>query len=123
MTTEIPTTCTIGPDAVSGERCGKPAVVIFRAPSGTIYAECAEHEAHRVPAAPAPKVGKLVVLRHGRIALRTRTTARYAVVYSVEGHGARIEYRTDVLARAHAYAAKHGASRRLVFDTTTGRLA
>lgn len=34
------TTCTIGPNAVTGHRCGAPAAVIL---VGTPYAECAAH--------------------------------------------------------------------------------
>jgi hypothetical protein len=37
-------TCTIGPNAVSGERCGKPAVSTFIGSNGVEYAECAEHD-------------------------------------------------------------------------------
>jgi len=37
-----PRTCTIGPNAVDGKRCGKPAVAWFIS-GGRVYAECAEH--------------------------------------------------------------------------------
>jgi hypothetical protein len=36
-------TCTFGPDAISGERCGKPAVASFRGSDGQMYHECREH--------------------------------------------------------------------------------
>jgi hypothetical protein len=37
-------TCTVGPDATTGERCGKPAVSSWTSRSGTTYHECAEHK-------------------------------------------------------------------------------
>jgi len=40
MTTER---CTVGPDAVTGERCGKPATYSFTR-NGVTYHECAEHD-------------------------------------------------------------------------------
>jgi hypothetical protein len=44
MTTNpVPTTCTVGPSAVTGERCGKPAVTTFIGTDGITYAECVEH--------------------------------------------------------------------------------
>lgn len=36
-------TCTVGPSAVTGKRCGKPAVQAFTASTGEVFAECAEH--------------------------------------------------------------------------------
>jgi len=52
-----PTTCTVGPDAVHGKRCGKPAVKVVKL-AGMWVAECAEHAAPRSIAAPA--VGDVV---------------------------------------------------------------
>ena len=46
MTSKIPPrTCTIGPSAVTGERCDKPAVTWFIGSDARVYAECAEHAA------------------------------------------------------------------------------
>lgn len=39
----MPITCTVGPDATTGKRCGKPAVVTFTGSNGEEFAECAEH--------------------------------------------------------------------------------
>lgn len=36
-------TCTVGPSATTGERCGQPAVTGFIADDGTHYYECADH--------------------------------------------------------------------------------
>lgn len=36
-------TCTIGPSAVTGLRCGAPGVRAFRGSDGTLYVECADH--------------------------------------------------------------------------------
>ena len=36
-------TCTIGPTAVEGTRCGAPAVTSFTGPSGKRYHECEGH--------------------------------------------------------------------------------
>jgi hypothetical protein len=40
---DSPITCTVGPSAVTGERCGKPAVTTFVGRNGEIFAECADH--------------------------------------------------------------------------------
>lgn len=64
-----PTTCTVGPSAVTGKRCGKPAVW-----SDGEFAECAEHAADPIALARAkpitsygPKVGDEVYIpSHGR---------------------------------------------------------
>ena len=46
MTTNIPSrNCTHGPSAVTGERCGKPAVTWFIGSDARVYAECVEHAA------------------------------------------------------------------------------
>src|SRR4051812_43639615 len=37
-------TCTVGPSAVSGERCGEPGVVAFVS-DGETFVECARHAA------------------------------------------------------------------------------
>lgn len=64
-TTTKPTTCTVGPSAVTGERCGKPAVSWFTV-AGITYAECADHAVKQTIAAPA--VGETVpVHRHGKV--------------------------------------------------------
>lgn len=48
------TRCTTGPDAVTGRRCGKPAVDKFVGRDDvTVYAECAEHY-HGLPPTPEP---------------------------------------------------------------------
>lgn len=68
--TEAPHYCTVGPSAVTGRRCGKPAVYTFRATTGEIFAECADHypgheAAYTVPTA---KIGDRVdVHRHGGV--------------------------------------------------------
>lgn len=64
-------TCTIGPSAVTGECCGKPAVRVVRGFSGEVYYECAEH------AGPAHYAGRthdgahvgdeVPVHRHGKV--------------------------------------------------------
>ncbi len=46
-----PTGCTIGPRAVTGERCGKPAVTTFTGRDGKVYAECLEHAVTFTPTA------------------------------------------------------------------------
>jgi hypothetical protein len=42
------TPCTHGPSAVTGERCGRPAVVTFIGSDGRHYAECPEHDASAI---------------------------------------------------------------------------
>jgi hypothetical protein len=63
-----PHTCTVGPDAIHGERCGKPAVTSFVGYDGTEYHECAEH----------------AVAVIGR---RTRESAQVGDVVTVNRHG------------------------------------
>jgi len=43
-------TCTVGPSAVTGKRCGQPAVKVYKL-AGMWIAECAEHAAPRTIAA------------------------------------------------------------------------
>lgn len=57
-------TCTHGPSAVTGARCGKPAVTSFVATSGETFHECAEH-APKHPFAP-DDADHVMVWRYGR---------------------------------------------------------
>lgn len=43
MTANKPGTCTHGPNAIDGTRCGEPAVHWFTGADGTVYAECRAH--------------------------------------------------------------------------------
>ena len=43
----LPRSCTVGPSAVTGERCGEPAVTSFVGSRGERYAECSEHAPRR----------------------------------------------------------------------------
>lgn len=67
-TTAVSETCTIGPNAVTGERCGKPAVTTFEGRDGKVYAECAEHDVSAIVNRPALVVGASVTVTHGGIA-------------------------------------------------------
>lgn len=70
--TQIPTTCTYGPSAVTGERCGQPAVTTFTGADGTPYAECAEHAGdYAVNWARQDEV--VPVVRHGKVYMGTVT--------------------------------------------------
>jgi hypothetical protein len=75
---DSPITCTVGPSAVTGERCGKPAVTTFTGRNGEIFAECADHApaslatSGMVEAAPAPHpptktTHAYVLVRDGKI--------------------------------------------------------
>lgn len=55
-------TCTIGPDAVTGARCGTPAIVSFVARDGRTYHECAAH--HVFLDSAAIKVGDPITVDH-----------------------------------------------------------
>lgn len=69
-TIPAPTTCTVGPSAVTGERCGAPAVVTFTGRDGKVFAECAEHDVSHI-VAPKPSdfaPGVIVVVEHIGIA-------------------------------------------------------
>jgi hypothetical protein len=66
-TTPVPTTCTVGPNAVTGERCGKPAVATFTGRDGTVYAECAEHYVPTTPRGLGIEVGNHIRVRHAGI--------------------------------------------------------
>lgn len=77
------TTCTIGPSAVTGERCGKPAVHTFIGSDGETYAECADH-VHIVTKAHGHNVGDHVAIRRygktfdGVVTRVARTGTAYA---------------------------------------------
>lgn len=61
-------TCTIGPSAVTGKRCGKPAVYSFTSSDGETFHECADHYAGPVEdygRIGEPKVGDKVVIGRG----------------------------------------------------------
>lgn len=76
------TTCTIGPEAVTGARCGAPAVVTFTGSDGIVYAECAAHAHAAAPKATGHAVGDTVeVHRYGKTYTATvvRVGARGAV--------------------------------------------
>ncbi len=73
-----PNTCTVGPSAVTGERCGKPAVTTFVGRNGEVFAECAEHapanlatsgpvEAAPLPHPPTNTTHAFVLVRDGKI--------------------------------------------------------
>jgi hypothetical protein len=73
-TSTAPTTCTVGPSAVTGERCGKPAVTTFTGRDGTVFAECAEHDASSTTThAPRPRV------TFRGIPFRTERSARFVL--------------------------------------------
>lgn len=55
-------TCTHGPSAVTGERCGAPAVTSFTGAHGETFAECAEHAVVIARSTP----GTVTVRRNGR---------------------------------------------------------
>jgi hypothetical protein len=59
-----PVTCTVGPSAVTGERCGKPAAQVFFGANGEMYAECA---AHAASVGESTARDTVEVHRHGRI--------------------------------------------------------
>lgn len=67
-----PKTCTYGPSASTGERCGKPAVSWFTSTDGeTVYAECADHDTSGLnighASALGARVGDIVpVRRYGK---------------------------------------------------------
>lgn len=83
----IPTaaTCTVGPDAVTGERCGAPAVVTFTGRGGETFAECAEHASSFHIHKTAIEPGARVAVRHcgiekvGTVVAVTATRVRVAV--------------------------------------------
>jgi len=86
-------TCTVGPRAVTGERCGKPAVYVFKTADGETFAECADH----YPGFPLGTVGghyigePVVVRRHGKTYMGrvVKVGARGAVYAEVTyGNGA-----------------------------------
>lgn len=61
-------TCTIGPTAVHGTRCGEPAVYTWVGDDGFEYAECARHyPGFPVGGRGGARVGdKVVVHRYGK---------------------------------------------------------
>lgn len=94
--------CSYGPSAVSGKRCGEPAVFSFVGSDGEVYYECAAHSsAHVVPRAgnAAHAVGEAVMVhRHGKDyrAVVSRVGARGAVYARfVYDNGAVREIRVD----------------------------
>ena len=72
-------TCTVGPSAVTGERCGKPAVSSFTTSRGETFHECAEHDTaslfasghrttpHREAHPPTRTTRPFVLVRNGEI--------------------------------------------------------
>jgi hypothetical protein len=80
-------TCTIGPSAVTGARCGKPAVSTFVGTDGTIYAECADHWVRTVP--NTPQIGDIVyVFRYGRnYPARVTRIGERGAVYATFSYG------------------------------------
>ena len=68
-------TCTVGPSAVTGERCGKPAVTSFTSRSGKTYYECAEHAP-----ADAPVVTEPVRETAATLGIKTASTRPYVLV-------------------------------------------
>jgi hypothetical protein len=74
-------TCTIGPNAVTGARCGAPAIISFVARDGRTYHECADHHVFLDP--DAVKVGDSFPVRHcgvDKIGTVVRVTATRVVV-------------------------------------------
>lgn len=69
-TTDLSThTCTVGPRADTGERCGKPAVCSFVGRNGVTYYECADHAFPMTTAASSDDLrsGDKVVIRHAGV--------------------------------------------------------
>lgn len=77
----IPTTCTIGPDAVSGKRCGQPAVTTFTGGDGTVYAECAKHAVAGIPSDDTVQVHRHGRVYTGKVVKRTRQNVYAEVTY------------------------------------------
>lgn len=108
--------CTIGPSAVTGERCGRPAVVEFDDVYGTTYFECADH-APRHHLEPPTETRRLAFPDTGTT-FRTRTKRRYVVAAENRDRTAYIARRTDDLttARGGCMTGMH------IFDTETGEV-
>lgn len=92
-TTTTPTTCTVGPCAVTGARCGKPAVTTFLGRYGDVFAECAEHATFTETPAKhnAELIGARVhvyhsgVLKVGTVAKLGRKLAKVVVPVGTKG--------------------------------------
>jgi hypothetical protein len=69
-------TCTVGPSAVTGERCGRPAVTSFTSRSGRVYFECADHAPAEGQTVPSPAVAQI---KHGP---RAKLTEHQKEVFS-----------------------------------------
>jgi len=52
-------TCTVGPSAVTGERCGAPAITSFTTASGAVFYECADHAPAEGATVPSPAVTQI----------------------------------------------------------------
>jgi hypothetical protein len=93
--TKKATTCTIGPYATTGERCGKPAVYTFTGMRGEAFGECAEHYAGYPVGRPIGEhfVGEVVpVHRYGKTYYATVTEiGKRGAVYAefTYGNGAK----------------------------------
>jgi len=74
---EHTTTCTIGPLATTGERCGKPAVFV-----GAGFAEC---EAHHVALTPAAAAATPKAPRYCRKVACVEEAMGYEFVYHLAG--------------------------------------
>jgi hypothetical protein len=80
-------TCTVGPNAVTGERCGKPAVSSFVGRDDNVYYECAEHDTSKLfaPDRNSLKPGDSVMVshsgvdKHGTVVSVGRTNVRVEV--------------------------------------------
>lgn len=108
--------CTVGPSAVTGLRCGKPAVVSFTSTSGEVFAECEDH-ALAPASTPAPVAVKRGVLTmpSGSI-LRTTRSTRYVLAAEYVIGSPRVlkgSSSIEVLRKART-------SKSIIFDLTTG---
>lgn len=93
-TTMTQTTCTHGPSAVTGQRCGQPAVATFTGSDGQAYAECAEHAVVSTVCRAAHsgrQVGDAAIIRRhgqdyvGQVVRVTRSGKVYARVTYANG--------------------------------------
>jgi len=110
--------CTIGPSAVTGELCGRPAVVTFTR-RGRTFAECAQH-APTFARHPAQAAESRSLSFRG-VPFRTATTRRFVLVrLTASGDKVEILRRSDFAALLHAEARRRGFSEAGVVDLSNG---